>query len=222
MIRRSLTTRLLVALVAVQASAIMLAMIVFPLVAPFVSFSEIADNTFRGKIEHAIVRDAAGGLSVQGDAALARYRAKRPTAAFAVMSLSDGRVVGGSDPELARRLGQIRSLAPRAAANLVTDLPSGATLIITTVDTQHGRLLFATTGNKFYLEDWPSLMAVFPVLWRKRRKAVPHDCSRSGLPSMIASWLNPGANNGAHSSEWVKRRWRSACGPQASLRSAIS
>jgi signal transduction histidine kinase len=165
MIRRSLTTRLLVALVAAQAGAIMLAMIVFPLVAPFVSFSEIADNTFRGEIEHAIVRDPADGLSVQSNAALARYRAKRPTATFAVMSLNDGRVVAGSDPALARRLGQIRSLAPHPAGNLITDLPDGASLIITTEDTPHGRLLFATTGNKFYLEDWPSLMAVFlPII----------------------------------------------------------
>jgi signal transduction histidine kinase len=161
MIPRALTTRLLVALVAAQAGAIMLAMIIFPLMAPVLSFREIADFTFRGKIEHAIVRDSGGGLSVQSSEELRRYRSLRPTAAFAVLSLEDGRIVAGSDPALARRLEQVRSLAPRVLHNLLTDLPNGESLIIATKDTRNGRLLFATTGNRFYLADWPSLMAVF-------------------------------------------------------------
>jgi signal transduction histidine kinase len=165
MIPRALTTRLLVALVTAQAGAIMLAMLVFPLVAPVVSFSEIADYTFRARIEHAIVRGPAGALSVQPDAALNRYRARRPTLAFAVMSLDDGRIARGSDPALARRLEQIRSSPPRAGRNLVTDLANGASLIVTTKDTRRGRLLFATTGDRFHLEDWPSIMAVFlPII----------------------------------------------------------
>jgi signal transduction histidine kinase len=164
-IGRSLSTRLLVALIAAQAGAIMLAMMIFPLVAPFVSFSDIADATFRDRIEGAIARDTSGSLTIRSNEKLTRYRARRPAAAFAVMSLIDGRIIDGSDPELAQRLEQIRSLAPRAAGNLVTDLPNGASLIITTQDTPNGRLLFATTGNQFYLEDWPSLMAVFlPII----------------------------------------------------------
>ncbi len=165
MIGRSLSTRLLVALVAAQAGAIMLAMIIFPLVAPFVSFSDIADATFRRRIEGAIARDGGGSLVVRSDEALTRYRARRPAAAFAVMSLSDGRIIEGSDPALAQRLERVRSLAPRVAGNLVTDLPNGASLIITTQASPNGRLLFATTGNRFYLEDWPSLMGVFlPII----------------------------------------------------------
>jgi signal transduction histidine kinase len=164
MIGRSLSTRLLVSLVATQAGAIMLAMIIFPLFAPFVSFSDIADATFRDRIESAMGHDA-GGLVVRSNEALARYRARRPAAAFAVMSLGDGRIVEGSDPALAQCLEQVRSLAPRAAGSLVTTLPDGASLVITTADTPTGRLLFATTGNKFYLEDWPSLMALFrPII----------------------------------------------------------
>jgi len=164
-IGRSLSTRLLVALVAAQASAIMLAMIIFPLVAPFVSFSDIADATFRDRIEGAIARDGRGTLVVRSNEALARYRARRPAAAFAVLSLSDGRIIEGSDPALVPPLEQIRSLAPRVAGNLVTDLPNGVSLIITTEDTLNGRLLFATAGNQFHLEDWPSLMAVFfPII----------------------------------------------------------
>jgi len=164
-IGRSISSRLLVALVAAQASAIMLAMIIFPLVAPFVSFADIADATFRDRIEGAIARDSGGSLVVRSNEALTRYRARRPAAAFAVMSLSDGRIIEGSDPALVPRLEQMRSLAPRVAGNLVTDLPNGASLIITTEDTANGRLLFATTGNRFYIEDWPSLMAVFlPII----------------------------------------------------------
>jgi hypothetical protein len=179
MIGRSLSTRLLVALVAAQAGAIMLAMIIFPLVAPFVSFSDIADATFRDRIEDAITRDSRGSLVLRSNDALMRYRARRPAAAFAVMSLSDGRVIEGSDPALVPRLEQIRSLAPRSAGNLVTDLPNGASLIITTEETPNGRLLFATTGNRFYLEDWPSLMAVFlPIIlpacgFRRSRPPIP-------------------------------------------------
>ena len=165
MIRRSLSTRLLVALVAAQVGAIMLAMIVFPFVAPYVSLSDIADATFRARIEHAIVRDPGGGLSVHPTDALRRYCARRPLAAFAVMSLDNGRVLGGSDPALAQRLRPLRFLAPRPAGNLITDLPNGGSLIITTQATTNGRLLFATTGNRFYLEDIPSLMDAFlPII----------------------------------------------------------
>jgi signal transduction histidine kinase len=161
MIPRALSSRLLVALVAAQAGAIMLAMMVFPLVAPVLSFGEIADYTFRCKIEQAIVRHPGGDLSVRSNDELERYRSNRPAAAFAVMSLDDGRIVQGSNPALGRRLEQIRWLAPRVLHNLMTDLPNGESLIIATEDTRNGRLLFATTGNRFYLADWPSLMAVF-------------------------------------------------------------
>jgi signal transduction histidine kinase len=155
----------LVALVAAQAGAIMLGMIIFPLVAPVLSFREIADYTFRDKIEHAIVRNPEGDLSVQPNKGLERYRSSRPAAAFAVMSLDEGRMVAGSDPALARRLVEMRSLAPRVLHNLLTDLPNGESLIIATEDTRNGRLLFATTGNRFYLADLPSLMAVFlPII----------------------------------------------------------
>jgi signal transduction histidine kinase len=143
----------------------MLGMIIFPLVAPVLSFREIADYTFRDKIGRAIVRDHKGDLTVQSNKALERYRSSRPAAAFAVMSLDDGRIVAGSNPALARRLVEMRSLTPRVLHNLLTDLPNGDSMIIATEDTRNGRLLFATTGNRFYLADWPSLMAVFlPII----------------------------------------------------------
>ena len=65
MIRRSLTGRLLAALLAAQVGAIMLAMLVFPLVAPFVSYDDIAETTFRSKIEASIARAPSGGLEAQ-------------------------------------------------------------------------------------------------------------------------------------------------------------
>lgn len=54
MILCSLSARLLVALVAVQTCAIILAMLAFPLVVPFDSYSDIAEDTFRAKIAQAI------------------------------------------------------------------------------------------------------------------------------------------------------------------------
>lgn len=166
MIGRSLSTRLLIALVLAQAGAIMLAMLIFPLVAPFVSYNDIADTTFRRTVLDAIEHRPGGELAVGQSPALAAYRMKRPGSAFAVLSLADGDILPGSDAELAASLVRLRPLAPRPDGNLVTDFRGGgSSLIVTTEDTRFGRLLFATTGNAFHLEDWSSLMGAFlPIL----------------------------------------------------------
>jgi two-component system OmpR family sensor kinase len=162
MIGRSLSTRLLIALVAAQVGAIMLAMLIFPLLAPFVSYSDIADATFRQTVLEAIEARPDGELAVGQSSALEAYLRKRPGSVFAVMSLADDRILPGSDGELAASLVRLRPLAPRPYGNLVTDFRSGQTSqILTTEDTRFGRLLFATAGNAFFFEDWPSLMRIF-------------------------------------------------------------
>lgn len=163
--RRSLKTRLLTGLIIVQTLAIMIAMIIFPLVAPFVSFDDIADATFRSRIEATLVR-ADAGLIVRPDAALSSYVDARSGARFAVLDINRGQVAVGSDPELRRVLQHLIPTVPRPAGNLVTTVrPGAATLIITTKETAFGRLVFATTGNAFHAEDWPSIMGAFlPIL----------------------------------------------------------
>ena len=166
MIRRSLTSRLLIALLAAQVSAIMLAMLVFPLVAPFVNYDDIAEDTFRARIEASLVRTPSGDLAVVPDAALDRYVAARRGAAFAVMSLPDGAILPGSDTKLGEALARLRPFAPRPEGNLITgDAAAGQTLIVTTEDTRFGLLVFATVGNAFHAEDWASLPEAFlPVI----------------------------------------------------------
>src|SRR5208283_311961 len=95
MILRSLSARLLVALVAVQTCAIILAMLAFPLVVPFDSYSDIAEDTFRAKIAQAIEPGPSGELRIVRTPDLERYVAARRGATFAVMMLSDGKILSG-------------------------------------------------------------------------------------------------------------------------------
>ena len=127
MIRRSLTGRLLAALLAAQVGAIMLAMLVFPLVAPFVSYDDIAETTFRSKIEASIARAPSGGLEVAKGEALERYVSARPGAAFAVMTLPDGTLLPGSDARLGEALAKIRPFAraPMEISSRKTPRPDG-------------------------------------------------------------------------------------------------
>ncbi len=166
MILRSLSARLLVALVAVQTCAIILAMLAFPLVVPFDSYSDIAEDTFRAKIAQAIEPGPSGELRIVRTPDLERYVAERRGAAFAVMMLSDGKILSGSDPALGRALDRIGPFAPHPAGNFIADYgDNGGTLMVTAQDTAFGRLLFGTTGNAFHAEDWTSLVKAFvPVL----------------------------------------------------------
>lgn len=165
MIARSLTFRLLKALVAVQVGAIMLAMVAFPLLAPYATFDELAEQGFRTRIEAAITRLPSGALAIGNSPALAAYRASRPGTRFAVRAMDSGAIVLGSDPALAARLIQLGPLVPRPMANLIADLAPGGTLIVATDMTHWGRLTVATTGNRFRLEDWSSLSTAFaPVI----------------------------------------------------------
>jgi signal transduction histidine kinase len=162
MIPRSLSGRLLVALVAVQACAIVLAMFLFPLVVPYDSYPDIAEDTFRQKILEAIHRDPSGNPAIVITRDLGRYVAARPGTAFAVMTLPDATILRGSDPALARALAQIAPFAPRPPGDLISDYgDKGGMLIVTAADTTFGRLLFGTTGNAFHAEDWTSLVKTF-------------------------------------------------------------
>lgn len=162
MILRSLSARLLIALVAAQICAIVLAMFTFPLVVPYDSYSDIAEDTFRAKIEGAIERDALGDLAIVATHDLEQYVAARPGAAFGTVTLPDGKILRGSDPALGRALAQIAPFAPRPPGDLIANYgDKGDTLIVTAEDTAFGRLLFGTVGNAYHAEDWTSLVKTF-------------------------------------------------------------
>jgi two-component system OmpR family sensor kinase len=162
MIPRSLSARLLIALVAAQICAIVLAIFLFPLVVPYDSYSDIAEDTFRAKIEAAIERDPSGDLAIVTTHDLEHYVAARPGAAFAVVTLPDGKILRGSDPALGRALAEISPFGPRPPGDLIADYgDNGGTLIVTPEHTAFGRLLFGTTGNAFHAEDWTSLIKTF-------------------------------------------------------------
>ena len=162
MIPRSLSARLLIALVAAQICAIILAIFLFPLVVPYDSYSDIAEDAFRAKIEAAIERDPSGDLAIVTTHDLEQYVAARPGAAFAIVTFPDGKILRGSDPALGRALAQISPFGPRPPGDLIADYgDNGGTLIVTPEDTAFGRLLFGTTGNAFHAEDWTSLIKTF-------------------------------------------------------------
>lgn len=165
MIGRSLKTRLVAGMVVTQVLAIMVAMLIFPLLSPFVTFNDIADTTLRSRVEHAIVKRGDGMLVVGNSPALRTYLAARPFARFAAIVPETGQVVIGSDPELADRLRRLNPSYPNLYGNLTTPWRDGSKLIITTDEGAHGRLVFATSGNAFRWEDWPSMTETFlPVL----------------------------------------------------------
>ena len=159
MMLKSLSSRLLVALVAAQICAIVIAMLAFPLVLPFDSYSDIAEDTFRAKIEQAIERGPSGELTIGRTQDLERYIAARPGAAFAVVTLPEGKILPGSDPTLGSALVRISRLAPRLGGDLIADYAgNGGTLIATPEETTVGRLMFGTIGNDFHADDWTSLI----------------------------------------------------------------
>jgi two-component system OmpR family sensor kinase len=161
--RRSLSGRLLLTLISAQIGAIMLAMLAFPLLAPFESFNDIADTTFRAHIVASLKALPNGQLTVASSPALRTYVARRPGAAFAVYDLDQGEVAAGSDPLLAKWLTQLNGFYPEKNGNLTSARPDGlpGTLLVTAEASPYGELVIATVGNQFHAEDIPSVMLTF-------------------------------------------------------------
>jgi signal transduction histidine kinase len=160
-VRRSLVGRLLIALLATQIGAILLAMLVFPLISPYVSFADIADQTLRARIVQSLQREGPSQIVLRPTRALSDYLSRRPGVRFAVMTLGEGRVVQGSNAALSEVLRRVRPIAPKPDGNLETAMVEGKTLIITRQNTPAGPMLIATAGNVFGPEDWPSFGGMF-------------------------------------------------------------
>jgi signal transduction histidine kinase len=161
--RRSLSGRLLLTLISAQIGAIMLAMLAFPLLAPFETFNDIADTTFRAHIVASLKALPNGQLTVAPAPLLQHYMARRPGSAFAAYDLAHAQLVAGSDQLLGRWLSQLREFYPKDDGNLTSARPDGlpGTLLVTAEASPYGELVIATVGNKFHAEDIPSVMLTF-------------------------------------------------------------
>jgi hypothetical protein len=75
---RSLKRQLLLQLIAAQILLVLVALAVFPLVSPYVSYRMIADRTVRELLLASLHRTPAGPLLIDPNHALRRYAARRP------------------------------------------------------------------------------------------------------------------------------------------------
>jgi signal transduction histidine kinase len=163
---RSLSGRLLAALVGAQAIAILIAMVVFPIFSPFMKYNDIADTTFRHHITAALREGPAGGLAVARTADLADYMQRRPAAAFAVYDPATGAVAAGSDPLLGRWAQALRGFSSADDGNLIAARPDGrpGRVIVTLQPSRFGPLEMVTTGNIFRAEDiYSELLQFIPI-----------------------------------------------------------
>jgi signal transduction histidine kinase len=167
--RRSLTARLLLGLILAQIAAVLVAMMIFPLMAPFITYDDIAENTLRRRIVASLVREEGGILALQPSRALASYAAARPGIAFAVLDATAKTLAAGGDPALGAALERLGPLYPLDDGSLKAAGPDGlGNVIIVTEMTSLGRVVIGSVGNRFRLEDVPSffgafLPAMFPI-----------------------------------------------------------
>jgi signal transduction histidine kinase len=152
---RSLSSRLLAALVGAQAIAILIAMLVFPLVSPLMTYRDIADTTFRCHITAALRENSDGGLIVAPAPDLISYMNRRPESAFAVYRPATGTLAAGSDPLLGRWVESLGGFYPTYNGNLKFVRPDGrpGAVIVTVQPSPFGSLVVLTTGNAFHAED---------------------------------------------------------------------
>jgi signal transduction histidine kinase len=160
---RSLTSRLLAALVGAQAIAILISMFAFPMFSPLMTYDDIADTTFRAQITAALRPAPDGGLAVAPAAALTGYIDRRPGAAFAVYRPATGTLAAGSDPELGQWVEALHGFYPSYNGNLKSARPDGrpGAVIVTVQPSRFGALVMVTTGNAFHAEDIYSVLRQF-------------------------------------------------------------
>jgi signal transduction histidine kinase len=163
---RSLSSRLLAALVGAQAIAILMAMLVFPMFSPFMTFNDIGEITFRSHITAALRPAAGGGLIVAPTSDLISYMQRRPQAAFAVYDPATGQLAAGSDPLLGEWAEALHGFYPIDQGNLKAMRPDGrpGTVIVSVQPSRFGALVMITTGNAFHAEDiYSELLQFIPI-----------------------------------------------------------
>ena len=156
----SLSVRIPLLLVGVQAGCIILALIVFPLLAPFTTYGAIADTTVRGLVLASLTQEP-GGLRLEPSAALRHYAQSRPNLSYAVVRA--GSPAAGSMPDMAALLLHLSPDFPVVDGNLEIRRPGtlGGSAFVTTDSTAFGDLTYATAGNVFNTDDLFTLATFF-------------------------------------------------------------
>lgn len=157
----SLTVRIPLLLLGVQAGCIVLGLMAFPLLAPFTTYGAVADTTVRGLLLGSLTR-ASDGLHIVPSPALLHYASSRPALSYAVMAAGQT-PAAGSMADMAALLIHLNPNVPLPDGNLEVQRPGalGGSAFVTTDNTAFGTLTYATAGNVFRAEDLPTLAAFF-------------------------------------------------------------
>lgn len=157
----SLTVRIPLLLVGVQAGCIVLGLMAFPLLAPYTTYGAVADTSLRGLILESLTQTS-NGLRIVPSPALLHYAATRPALSYAVMAAGQP-PAAGSMPDMAALLMHLNPNLPLPDGNLEVQRPGGlgGSAFVTTDSTALGNLTYATAGNIFRAEDLPTLAAFF-------------------------------------------------------------
>jgi signal transduction histidine kinase len=160
---RSLSTRLLVWLVGAQIILVIVAMLLFPLLAPYTTYNEIAEYTARYNLLSSLVRENGQQIRFEPSAAWTAYKERRPSLEYAIFDLDDKRLIASSSEFLRQASTAVSAYPPREEGTLVSDRPGrhGDALVVTMQSTPLGRFLVLTTGNSFGSEDAASYFEVF-------------------------------------------------------------
>lgn len=153
---QSLTGRLLLLLVLVQAGVPVLGMATWMLFSPYVTWTDVAGASARRLVAASVRAEGEGRLVVTPTPELLAYAAARPGFAFAVFR--DGRAIAGSDPGLADMLAPLGPVLPRLGQLEVPLAGTGRTAQFDAgVDGWPG-LTFVTAGDVFHADDLGSFV----------------------------------------------------------------
>jgi signal transduction histidine kinase len=156
---RSLTGRLLLLLLLVQAGVPILGMAAWMLFSPYVTWTDVAAASAERLVAASLVREGCGRVRLAPIPALIAYAAQRPGFAYAVFR--NGVAIDGSDPALARALAPLSPVLPDQG-QLAVQLPGGGgtARFDAGADAQAG-LTFVTVGNAFRANDFGGFVRIY-------------------------------------------------------------
>lgn len=154
----SLSTRLVWLLILAQNASIVIGIAGWMAFSPYVTYNDMAAAHARALVVAALERSETGELSVAPSAELRAYAQSRPGFAFAAADRT-GKVFAGSDPEMARVVGDLARNMPRSG---MLDFPwaGGGLTLAGTEETRFGDVIIFTAGDAFRAEDIPWLISV--------------------------------------------------------------
>lgn len=124
---------------------------------PYVTYSDVAADQSRRIVADALQIEA-GRARIAPTATLREYAASRPS--FSYAAAVDGQVAMGSSPVLANYLDRLGPAIP-SAGRLEAPYSDGGQVSFETRSIGNKRVVIATAGNRFGLEDLSSLVAVY-------------------------------------------------------------